>query len=165
MPKQIFILSGAQGEGKTTRCLEIVNQLKSQNESIGGIVALGFWENNNRSGFELMDVQSTRKIPLAYREAKEGWVKIKSIYFNPEAIEKGETILRAAVQENDWIVIDEIGKLDLSGNLWGPIFSELIKIPNKIWILCVRDIFVEEVIQHWQLEKAKVLQLKDDFVF
>jgi len=162
---QIYVLSAAQGEGKTTRCLEIVNQLKSQGESIGGIVASGFWENNIRSGFDMMDVQSNRKIPFAHREAKEGWIKIKTFYFNPETIKKGEAILRIAFQKNNWIVLDEIGKLDMHGNLWGTIFSDLIKIQNKNWIICVRDIFVEEVIQHWQLKKVKVLQLKDEFVF
>ena len=42
MLNQIFILSGAQGEGKTTRCLEIVTQLKAKGESVGGILAPGF---------------------------------------------------------------------------------------------------------------------------
>lgn len=162
---QIYILSAAQGAGKTTRCLQIVNQLKSQGVSVGGIVAPGFWENEIRFGFELMDVQSNQKIPFAQREAKEGWINIKTFYFNPKAVENGELILRSAVMENDWIVLDEIGKLDLRGFVWGKIFSELIKIPKKKWILCVRDIFVEEVIEHWQLKKVKVLQLTEDFVF
>ncbi len=162
---QIYILTGAQGEGKTTRCLEIVEHLKSKGETIGGIVAPGFWENNVRTGFELMDVQTFQKIPFAQKEAVEGWQKIKTFYFDPKAIEKGEIILRSAVQQNDWIVLDEIGKLDMNGHLWGPILSYLIQIPNKKWIVCVRDVFVEEVIQHWQLNRVKVLSLAADFDF
>ena len=162
---QIYILTAPQGDGKTTRCLEIVNRLKSQRVSIGGIVAPGFWESNIRSGFELMDVQTNIRMPFAQREAKEGWINIKTFYFNPKAIENGELFLRSAVRENDWIVLDEIGKLDLQGFVWGPIFSELIKIQNKNWLLCVRDTFVEEVIEHWQLKKVKVLQLTDGFIF
>ena len=165
MPKQIIILSGAQGEGKTTRCLEIVSQLKAKGESVGGIVAPGFWKNNTRYGFDLMDVQTNQKLPFAQRNPKEDWLEIKTYYFNPEAIEKGEVILRKAVLENDWIILDEIGKLDIKGHLWSSIFTDLIKIPNKNWIICVRDIFVDEVIEHWQMQNVKVLQLKDDFVF
>ena len=165
MPKQIFILSGAQGEGKTTRCLELVDQLKAKGESVGGIVASGFWENNIRSGFDLMDVQSLQKIPFAKREAEEAWLKIKAYYFNPLAIQEGEGILRRAVSENDWIILDEIGKLDIQGYLWSSVFMESIKTPNKNWIICVRDIFVDEVIKHWEMQNVKVLQLKDDFVF
>ncbi len=87
------------------------------------------------------------------------------ILFNPKAIEKGEVILRKAVLENDWIILDEIGKLDIKGHLWSSIFTDLIKTPNKNWIICVRDIFVDEVIEHWQMQNVKVLQLVDDFVF
>ena len=165
MPKQIYILSAAQGEGKTTRCLELVDQLKAKGESVGGIVAPGFWENNIRSGFDLMDVHTSQKIPFANRESIEDWIKIKAFYFNPKAIQEGEGILRAAVSENDWIILDEIGKLDVRGYIWNSVFSELIKIPNKNWIVCVRDIFVDEVIQHWKMQNVKVLQLADDFVF
>jgi nucleoside-triphosphatase THEP1 len=163
MPKQIFILSGTQGEGKTTRCLEIVQQLKARGESIGGIVALGFWENNARSGFDLMDIRNHQKIPFAKREAESGWLKIKGFYFNPKAIKEGESILRLAVQQNDWIIIDEIGKLDTKGYLWSSVFTELIKIPNKNWIICVRDIFVDEVIEKWKLKSVKILKVSDKF--
>ncbi|MDA3904824.1 MAG: hypothetical protein PF484_01995 [Bacteroidales bacterium] len=159
---KIYILSGGQGEGKTTRCLEIVNQLKSNGENVGGIVAPGFWDNNIRSGFDLMNVQTNIKTPFAQRMAKEEWIKIKAFYFNPEAIEKGKSILHSAVQENDWIVLDEIGKLDLNGYLWGPIFSDLIKIPNKKWIICVRDIYVDDIIHHWNLNNVTLLQLTDE---
>lgn len=165
MPNQIFILSGAQGDGKTTRCLEIVNQLKIKGESVGGIVAPGFWENNIRSGFDLQNVQTNQKTPLAQRFPKDDWIKIKAYYFNPLAIHEGEGILRKAILENDWIILDEIGKLDIKGHLWSSVFSELIKTPKKNWIICVRDIFVDEVIQHWRLQNVKVLQLTNDFVF
>ena len=159
---QIYILSAKQGEGKTMRCLELVNQLKIQGESVGGIIAPGFWKNNIRSGFDLMDIQDSKNIPFAQRGFIEGWQKTKAFYFNPEAIEKGKIILRKAVQENDWIVLDEIGKLDMQGYLWGPVFSELISVMDKKWIICVRDIFVEEVIQKWKLENTRILQLNED---
>lgn len=162
---QFYILTAEQGQGKTIRCLEIINQLQSAGESVGGIIAPGFWKNNVRSGFDLMDVETNKTIPFAQRETKEDWVKIKAFYFNPKAISFGESVLRSAVRENDWIVLDEIGKLDIKGNLWSVVFSELIKVPNKNWIICIRDIFVEEVVQHWQLKNVSLLKLKDEFVF
>lgn len=162
---RIYILTAKQGEGKTTRCLEIFKTLKSKGKSVGGIVAPGFWENDIRSGFELMDVNSTQRIPFAQRVPRKDWLKIKAFYFNPEAIMQGELILRSAVQEKDWILLDEIGKLDIEGNLWGPIFTELVQKSNKIWIISVRDIFVDEVIQHWQLQNVKILDLNDKFEF
>ncbi|MBN1650134.1 MAG: hypothetical protein JW857_02330 [Bacteroidales bacterium] len=160
---QVYILSGAQGEGKTKRCIELVQQLKESGKSVGGIVAPGFWDNNTRSAFELVDVSTLKKMPFAQRDCWKNWIKLKGFYFNPSTIEKGKTILKQAVNQNDWIVLDEIGKLDIEGHLWGPIFGELIQIPDKKWILCVRNSFVNDVVEHWHLDKVKVLQIKDGF--
>lgn len=165
MQNQIFIVTGAQGEGKTSRCIELVNQLKEANESVGGIVARGYWKDNTRSGFDLVDLSTQKKFPFATREIVEDWFKIKAFYFNPDAIAMGELILRKACLENDWIVLDEIGNLDINGAIWSSIFTDLIRIPHKKWILTVRDIFVEDIIEHWQLKNVKVLKIEDALVY
>lgn len=162
---QVYIITGAQGEGKSTRCTEIIRKLKSNGESVGGIIAPGFWENNARYRFDLMDVKTEQRMPFAQREAKAGWKKIKTFYFNPEAIKKGEAILHAAVQENEWIVLDELGKLDLHGEVWGPVFTDLIHKHHKKWIISIRDLFVNEAIVHWNLPNVKTLRLSDEFTF
>lgn len=162
---RIYIISGAQGEGKTNYCLELVKQLKAKGESVGGIVAPGFWDGKSRSAFELLDLTSNKKIPFAQREYWKNWIRLKGFYFNPLAIKKGESILRLAIQENDWIVLDELGKLDIEGHLWGPIFKELIQVQNKKWIISVRTAFVEDVIRHWQLQNEEVLHIKENFIF
>lgn len=161
---QVYILTGAQGEGKTKRCLELVKLLKESGKSVGGILAPGFWEINTRSAFELVDLSTNKKIPFAQRDCWKNWIKLKGFYFNPLAIEKGKAILSLAVKQNDWIVLDEIGKLDMEGHLWGPIFEELIQIPNKKWILCVRNSFVDDVIRHWHLDNVKVLKVTEPFL-
>lgn len=165
MQNQIFIITGAQGEGKTSRCLELVNQLKEANESVGGIVARGYWRDNTRSGFDLVNISTLETLAFATREIVEDWFKIKAFYFNPDAIAMGESTLRKACLENDWIVLDEIGNLDIKGAIWSSIFTDLIRIPNKKWILTVRDIFVEDIIRHWQLKNVKVLKIEDAFEY
>jgi nucleoside-triphosphatase THEP1 len=166
MPEaKIYIISAPQGQGKTTRCLEIIKQLKSKGKSVAGIIAPGYWEGDQRSAFDLLDVESNQSMPFAQRLEKANWIQAKSFYFNPKALKWGEDSLRKAVGTKDWLVLDEIGKLDLEGMLWGPVFTELIKTPNQNWLICVRDIFVNDVIEHWNLKQFKVLGLKDVFIF
>ena len=160
---QIYILIGGQGSGKTTRCMELIKQIKEKGKSVGGILALGKWEENVRTAFDLMDIQSGETWPFASREKIDDWQKIKTFYFNPQAIVQGEKIVRKAANFNDWIVIDELGKLDLHGYLWSSIFSELVSISNKNWIICVRDSFVEQVIEHWNLKNVRILQIEQAF--
>lgn len=161
----IYIVAGKQGEGKTKRCLEIADYLKDKKEKVGGIIAPGFWENNTRSGFHLMDVQTGETKPFAERAEREGWNQIKTFYFNPEAISWGEDVLRKADKQCNWIFLDELGKLDLQGHLWNKGFTELVKQSQKNWILSIRENFVEEVIQHWGLYPVTRIHLYETLPF
>lgn len=160
-----YIITGAQGEGKSTRCLELANQLFEKHQKVGGLISVGYWNNGVRSGFDLLDLSTHQQKAFASRDKKEHWEFHKSFYFNPETTKWGKTVLEKAIAEKDWIVLDEIGKIDISGELWGEVFSKWSKIPDKKWILCVRDVFVEEVIRHWNLKNVKVVQITDDFEF
>ncbi|MBN2237423.1 MAG: hypothetical protein JW729_07675 [Bacteroidales bacterium] len=160
-----YIITGAQGEGKSTRCLSLANQLRKNDEKVGGLIAVGYWKDGVRSAFDLLDLSTNLKQEFASREEKENWKAHKSFYFNPKTIQWGKAVLEKAVAEKDWIILDEIGKIDMSGELWGEVFSKLQKIPNKKWILSVRNLFVEDVIQHWNLKNTKVLQITDHLIF
>ncbi len=162
---QIYIISAPQGQGKTGRCIELINQLRSKGKSVGGLIAPGYWDGDQRSAFDLLDVESNQSMPFAQRKARANWLDAKSFYFNPKALKWGEDCLRKAVESKDWLVLDEIGKLDLKGMLWSPVFTELIKTPNQNWLLCIRDNFVHDVIQHWNLKQVKVLGLTEEFIF
>jgi len=151
--------------GKTKRCLEIAAYLKSKNEKVGGIVAPGFWENNTRSGFDLMDIQTGKTRAFAQRTKREEWRQIKTFYFNPQAISWGDAVLRKAHNQCDWIFLDELGKLDMQGHLWNKVFTELIQHTQKNWILSIRESFVEEVIQQWRLYPNTPIHLHDTFPF
>jgi nucleoside-triphosphatase THEP1 len=65
-------------------------------------------------------------------------------------------ILFAAYEEKQWLVIDEIGPLELSGAGLEPAITEIFQnynlIRNRRLLLVVRENLVEQVIKHYQIQ-------------
>lgn len=165
MKKQVkvYILSGAKGSGKTTKCLEIAQKLKNSGYRIGGFIAPGTIEEGRRNKIQLQNLQTNEVLEFAQREARESWQLIQAFYFNPQAILAGEEWLRTQQQNSDFVFIDEIGRFDVKGKIWGPVLWELLYSSAPL-ILSVRDLFVEEVINHFRIEQYEIVSSLEDFL-
>jgi len=156
---KIIIISGKQGEGKTTQCKKLAQQMAQQGLQIGGFIAPGTWESEQRSQIDLLDLRSGRKYSFASREKQENWEHIHSFYFNLQSIKKGEELLRAHSKICDWIFIDEVGKFDIKGKVWGPILKELLQKDINL-VLSIRDCFVGLVTNHFGIKTYKKLDVE-----
>jgi nucleoside-triphosphatase THEP1 len=157
--QNITIITAAQGGGKTTSMQKMVVEAQKDGKKIGGFFAPGSWKNGRRHSFELVDLQSREHLPFASREKREEWEYIHSFYFNPQTIQKGQDILRTQAENSDILFIDEIGKFDIKGKLWGSILTELLNKDIEL-VLCVRDVFVEDVITHFGIKNPLILSTK-----
>lgn len=153
---KIIIISGKQGEGKTSYCAQLAEQFHEQGLEVGGFIAPGKWKEEQRFSFDLFDLVSQDIMPFASREKQEGWEKIHSFYFNPEAIKKGEDLLKIHSLYCNWVFIDEIGKFEMQGRIWGPILKELLA-KNINLVISARDIFVDEVIAHFNIKNYQII--------
>ncbi len=159
--QKVFIISGAQGEGKTTRLKEVVRLLQQKRKSIAGFVAEGSWENNKRSAFTLVNIESGESIPLCGSTAKNNWLKSGRFYFNRDAIAIGEKWLgESSTSQADFIVIDEIGIFELDNKIWHAAFQKLLKQSNCNLIITVRNSIIERIVQKYNLENIEVFSLK-----
>jgi nucleoside-triphosphatase len=160
---KVFILSGGKGSGKTTKCIEIAHQLKATGYRIGGFLAPGTFEEGSRNKIQLQNLQTNEVIEFAQREARENWQLIQSFYFNPKAILVGEEWLKTHQQNSDFLFIDEIGRFDVNGKIWGPVLLELLYSATPL-ILTIRDIFVEEVIRHFKIKQYELVSSLEDLL-
>ena len=158
--RKIIVISGAQGEGKTTRCHALAKKMHQKNFKVGGFIAPGTWKNGQRYSFHLLNLITNETYDFASREEQEGWEQIHSFYFNPLTIKKGEEILRVHSKICDWLFIDEIGKFDIKGKVWGPILHELLKQDVNL-VLSVRENFVEGVVEHFGILQDEILKESD----
>ena len=158
--KQIFIITGEKGEGKTSLLIEVLKFLQKRNIILSGFYAKGYWENNTRNAFDLINIKSGKSIPLCNSKETENWDYIFSYYFNPDALKAGNKILsKQNIKVSDLIVIDEIGKLDIKGNIWHDAVSNLVLNKNYNLLLVVRKSFVEDVINYWRIENPTIFEV------
>jgi len=159
--QKVFIISGTQGEGKTTHLKEVVRLLQEKRRSIAGFVAEGSWENNKRTAFTLVNIKSGESIPLCGSTAKDGWMKEGRFYFNRDAIAMGEKWLGESISSrSDFVVIDEIGIFELNNKIWHTAFQKLLKQSNCNLIITARNSIIEKIIQKYALENIEVFSLK-----
>ena len=145
---KILIYSGQIKSGKTTTLHEWA---KEQN-NIDGILAPVI--NNKR---HLLRIMTNEKKLLEQNDFTDKIINIGKYYFSQSVFEWGQNQLLDSFNcKNEYIIIDEIGPLELRGEGLEPAVSKIIsdKLNSKKIILVVREKLVDEVIKHYKLDKT-----------
>ncbi len=117
--KNIF-LTGKPGVGKTTIIKEILDKLE---RSAGGIFTPELIEDGNRVGFRLVEVQGSDEGILASVNQKKG-PQVSKYKVNLDDLDKFSRKIEGAIEgDEEIIVIDEIGKMEMYSNK----FKEVLK--------------------------------------
>ena len=105
----IIMLTGEAGVGKTTI---IERVLEKGNFRAGGFITGEIREKGRRVGFEITSLKGESGM-LAHIDYHSQF-KVGKYYVNLEDLERvGVAAIRKALEEDDLIVIDEIGKMEL----------------------------------------------------
>ncbi len=158
----VFIISGEQGEGKTTFLADVLEILRREDICIRGIIAPGYISDGLRSGFSLTDLGRGISEELSSTIPSPGSIYFGRYYFRPEGIAFGKRAILTPhdEQKTDLLVIDEVGRFDVQGSLWGPCIDQLevAMFPPMIWT--VRRDFVSLVTSRWPLFPPVIIELK-----
>jgi len=154
-----ILIVGERGEGKTTFVQNLVNELNGKKIDCAGFYALGQGEATLRTGYELVLLPEKRIMQLSTRIAECGTPQ-KSFDFNADAIREGEQKLLQA-KEGEVIIIDEIGRMELEGEVWANAFSTVVERGKNPVIVTVRKVNVENVVQKWNINNSIVVDIKD----
>jgi nucleoside-triphosphatase THEP1 len=159
--KKIYIVTADKHAGKTTFIKELVAQMEISKKPYSGFFAESIWDiNKQHIGYKLVTLPSQKEVHLCNR-TNTSWNQFGSFYFNPNAVKIGNEILEYSV-EGSIIFIDEIGRFELDGNLWADAFSKLVINKKNTIIIAVRRLFLDEVIQKWNLSNAIILDATTD---
>lgn len=85
--------------------------------------------------------------------------------FSHHGFETAKNILKnIPIDTQKWIIIDEIGKLELNGGGLEPAFGKLLKAIQEYQLNCiivVRDYLLEQAIKHYDIKQYKLLTIDD----
>lgn len=156
MINKIYILSDAIQSGKTTALYQ-------------------FWEKNkiDFDGFLTPDIEGKRKL-IFLDNGKWTDMEVDSLYrgkvveigkftFSKTTFDQAkEKLSNIHLSDKKWIVIDEIGKLELMGSGLEPAFTDYLRHRNNLksnLILVVRDYLLEKVVEKYQLNNAEIISI------
>jgi len=152
MQSHIFLLTGPVHSGKTTRAGRVVEMIRAKGVRVSGFLAPGRFDAGVRSGYTLLDVEDGSRMPLASIRNEMGWVRYGRFFFNPAALQKGEKIINRAIRESSrFLVIDEVGPMELAGLGWSGILGFMAERREikQLWV--VRESLVCEVLSRWKV--------------
>lgn len=144
--KQIHVFTGKVHSGKTTRLM----QWAALHKNIDGIFQPVIDE--RRFIYHI----SSRLLKILETEDTNNIIEIGKYKFSNQAFDWANKILvDCCSKELDWIIVDEIGPLELAGKALAPAVQKIFSANEKINanILCVvREEILSEFLDHYNLQ-------------
>jgi nucleoside-triphosphatase THEP1 len=112
MGRQLVIVSGPRGSGKTTACLRLIKRARRREVICAGIVSPARFQAGRKVGIDVLDVRSGERRALAEADQLPGELRTLAFRFDPNAVAWGAEHLNTACP-CDILVVDELGPLEL----------------------------------------------------
>ncbi len=158
MDRKIYILTGPIHTGKTTRLFKFV----ANQNSIDGILAPIVNEER-----KLYHISSKKMKILEVPEPTNETITVGKYYFLQKSFDWANTCLIESFNESpDWLIIDELGKLELKREglhkSVSYILDKITKSSTKI-ILVIRDYLREDILENYGISKEEyeILELSN----
>ncbi len=151
----IYIFTDEIQSGKTTRLMKWV-----KNRRVGGILC------PDQNGLRMLyDIATGKFFPFQLPDSQPNTQNIGRFYFKSETFDLARRLLlQAANRSLDWIVVDEVGPLELQGLGFEPAVRQLIELQKDAtaqWnlLLVVRKSLVQAVLKKYNIDDAKFLDI------
>lgn len=158
----VIIITGEIGSGKTTLISGISARLKESGIKTGGINAPAIYEQENKTGYTIIDIATDNKMRLSQITEIKGMPRVGRYFFLPEALDFGRNALSTeSNREAQIVLIDEIGAWELQGQGWASSLNELIINCEMPLVITVRKNFLDLVVENWMLQNPLVIEAQN----
>ncbi len=168
--KEIFLVSGESGTGKTTLVESLISEINKLGVKISGIYSPARIERGIKTGIFAVDLSTRIKELLAIHQP--GWDSEnpnREWKMDPKVMKWGDIVIQKSVPTTI-LIIDELGYLEFEKNMgWISAFKILDEGDYKSAIVTVRTGLLEKALE--KFKKATVIpvnnpaQIKEDISF
>jgi nucleoside-triphosphatase THEP1 len=144
----VYILTGDIQSGKTTA----LQQLCSSIDADGILTPV------NTGKREFAEVNSKITYPMEANSSEQNTIQIGRFHFSRKNFERAIAYLKSLTHSGKIIVIDEIGPLELQGDGFADILTDLLHEGVKLLIV-VRSTSLNEVIVNFEIRDYKVFTI------
>lgn len=157
---KVFIISGGAGEGKTTFIRNLLPLLNENQIKVSGILSERILEGAETTGYDIINIPTGERNVFLRQNEDFGFGKIGKFSINPDGLKAGIAALESSsAGSNQITVIDEAGRLELQGDGWAQAITMLLNKPGNNILLSVRDVFVYEIKEKWELNDAVTISI------
>ncbi len=108
----LTVLTAPSGAGKTTFCAKFVAQARQAGLSTGGFICPAVFEGGKKTGIDMLNVATGERRRLGMRSCDKGEITVGCWHMDKSVLAWGNEII-AALKDEDVIIIDELGPLEL----------------------------------------------------
>ena len=164
--QKIFIVTGKIDGGKTSFIKKLVDVLKEKNIKVGGIYSQKIIENNERTGYDVVDIKTNKSEIFLRANGNGNLEKIGIFSIFPQGLKFGLESLKPSNNiENEIVIVDEVGKLELSGKGWASELEDFLILQNNHILMVIHEDLVEKTIEKWNLKNSLIIKIPEvDFL-
>ena len=156
-PGQLILIAGPGGSGKTSWCRQLASSAVDLHMQPRGLLSPAVFVDGNKVAIDLLDLDSGEKRRLAVKrehtsstQAGLSIVATQDWLFDTEALSWGNQILSRLVVQNELLILDELGPLELLENSGLTAGLELItRRAYRLACLVVRSTLVQHARERW----------------
>ena len=157
----VFIITGEQGQCKTTFLHLVLGLIVGANVRIRGVLAPGHVRDGRRSGFTLVDLATGEHEELSSVDPDPRCEVHGRFYFRPEGLAFGRRALAPPnPRETDLMAIDEVGRFELQGAVWADQIDRLVSLSHPPMVWTVRRRLLDTVIERWKITNPVVVDVR-----
>jgi nucleoside-triphosphatase THEP1 len=162
----IYILTGPIGAGKTSFLERSLPALRASQPGLDGYLSLRILAGEETAGYDLLDLRSGARTPFLRRGGEPAGQRVGPFSLLPGGLGAAETVLcrgrpgrRGGAGE--FLVVDEIGPLELAGGGVWPAFVEALSAGDRPALAVVRESLLAGFLEKFAGREIKVIRLAE----
>lgn len=158
--QKIYLISGGLSQGKTSTIKNMLPIFIQNKISVSGIYSERVIENEMTIGYNVVDISSGKSSPFLRKTGNENQKRIGNYFVDNDGCTFGKNALRNT--KTDFVIIDEVGRLETSGEGWSEILTQILNSPTSHLILSVRNKFTSNVCENFNIKPTQIFNISDE---
>jgi len=156
--KNIWIITGPRGVGKTRFCTSLVQTARLQGWQVEGVICPPGYSGSEKSFIEIENLQTKEHATLARVKGEEtGSLQTEHWLFDEKVVSWANDFL-GSISKCDLLLIDELGPLEfIRGKGWQNGLIAVDHADYRIAVIVIRPELIAKAKEHWPT--ARVVEI------
>lgn len=154
-----IIVAGDVGAGKTSTCMDALDQLEEMDLRVGGVLSPRVIDSGVTVGYDVVDLFSGERENFL-RTGSAGGSKVGRFYLQSGGLAFTNRAISRGIARTDLVFFDEVGRMELSGEGLVDSLEELLEADVQ-GVYLVRKAFVERFRRKFQLDQYDEIRVSE----